>query len=40
MINKIEGIKADVKEARNAAYLGKYQQSQKLFKGVIDSIEQ
>ena len=38
MLNKIAEIKADLKEARNFAYLGKYQQSQKLFKCVIDSI--
>ena len=40
MMSKIEAMKADIKEARNAAYLGKYQQSLKLFKAVIDSIEQ
>lgn len=40
MMNKIETMKADIKEARNAAYLGKYQQALKLFKTVIDSIEQ
>jgi hypothetical protein len=39
-MNKIETMKADIKEARNAAYLGKYQQALKLFKTVIDSIEQ
>ncbi len=40
MMSKTEAMKADIKEARNAAYLGKYQQSLKLFKAVIDSIEQ
>ena len=38
MQSKMDGIKADLKEARNFAYLGKYQQSQKLLKGIIDSI--
>ena len=36
----MDGLKADLKEARNLAYLGKYAQSQKLLKGIIDSIEQ
>ena len=40
MLNKVGEIKADLKEARNFAYLGKYQQAQKLFKCIIDSIEQ
>ena len=40
MLSKNDGIKADLKEARNLAYLSKYQQSQKLYKGIIDSIEQ
>lgn len=40
MQSKTDGMMTDLKEARNLAYLGKYQQSQKLFKGIIDSIEQ
>ena len=40
MQSRMDGIKADWKEARNLAYLCKYQPSQKLFKGIIDSIEQ
>ena len=38
MLSKVGEIKADLKEARNFAYLGKYQQAQKLFKCIIDSI--
>lgn len=40
MLNKVGEIKADLKEARNFAYLCKYQQAQKLYKSIIDSIEQ
>lgn len=40
MQSKVGEIMADLKEARNFAYLGKYSQSQKLYKSIVDSIEQ
>ena len=40
MQSKIEEIRATLKEARNMGYLGKYDESIKYYKKIIDSIEQ
>ncbi len=38
MQSKIDDIRHDLKESRNFAYLGRYDESIKLFKKIIDSI--
>lgn len=40
MQSKLDEIKHDLKEARNFAYLGKYDQSLKQFKKIIDTVQQ
>lgn len=37
---KIEELKKTLREARDHTYLGRYQESQKLFKKIVDTIEQ